>query len=336
MGVSTEFVGQIQTDKTTVTKVINGEVQLVYITPENVIDNLVYRNMLTSEQYKKKLVALVVDEAHCIKLWGDQFRKAFSKIGNLRSLIPSNVNVMALTATATTETYQCAIQCLSMTNPALIALSPDPGNIKYSVYPAVHIEELSELLFMELTDDSKPFVKTVVFVRKYSDCSDLYSILAHKLGSALTNPPGCPNISRYRRVEMFSRIMTPEKKDQVLSDFSSKSSNIELLITTSAFGLGVDCKNIRRVFHWGLPSTLEEYVQETGRVGRDGDIAEAILFSGKIGNFCERKIKEYQSNTTNCRRRILFQNFICFDINNTTITDGNCCDVCAKLSMEIC
>ena len=67
----------------------------------------------------------MIDEAHCIKLWGDQFRKAFSMIGNLRSLVPCSVNVMALTATATTETYHCALKCLSMNDPVLIALSPD-------------------------------------------------------------------------------------------------------------------------------------------------------------------------------------------------------------------
>ena len=87
LGLSTEFVGEIQTDKSVIRKVLNGEVQLVYITPENVIDNPMYRNMLVSEKYKENLVALVIDEAHCIKLWGDQFRKAFSMIGNLRSLV---------------------------------------------------------------------------------------------------------------------------------------------------------------------------------------------------------------------------------------------------------
>ena len=78
LGLSTEFVCEIQTDKSVIRKVLNGEVQLVYITPENVIDNPMYRNMLVSEKYKENLVALVIDEAHCIKLWGDQFRKAFS------------------------------------------------------------------------------------------------------------------------------------------------------------------------------------------------------------------------------------------------------------------
>ena len=112
---------------------------------------------------------------------------------------------MALTATATTETYHCALKCLSMSDPVLIALSPDRGNIRYSVHPSANIKELHELLHVELSDTGKKILKTVVFVR---DCSDLYTLLEHKLGSAITNPPGYSNVSKYRRVEMYSRIMT--------------------------------------------------------------------------------------------------------------------------------
>ena len=180
LGLSTEFVGEAQRDKSAIKKVLNGEVQLVYITPENLVHNCMYRNMLMSDKYREKLVALVVDEAHCIKLWGDQFRKAFSMIGNLRSLVPYNVHIMALTATATTETYHCALKHLAMKDPVLVALPPDRGNIRYSVLPAVDLEELSNSLHTELSDTKKVFPKTVVFVHKYSDYSDLFAILAHK------------------------------------------------------------------------------------------------------------------------------------------------------------
>ena len=102
----------------------------------------------------------------------------------------------------------------------------------------------------------------------------IYTLLEHKLGSAITKPPGFLNVSKYRSVEMYNRIMTTEKKEQVLSNFSSDST-IEMIITTSAFGLGIDCSNIRRIIHCGLPTTIEEYVQEAERAGRDGIRAEA-------------------------------------------------------------
>jgi len=121
IGVVSEFVGEAQLDPAVRQHVLRGLVHLVYISPEKIICNTQYRNMLLTSNYIKCLVALVVDEAHCIKTWlviydlysvfildqyfrGHDFRKAFADIGELRSIIPSNVNVMALTATATLDT----------------------------------------------------------------------------------------------------------------------------------------------------------------------------------------------------------------------------------------
>lgn len=97
-----EFVVEAQTDHATERSVLRGEVQLVFITPER----------LLSTKYKENLVPLVVDEAHCVKTWGDEFRRAFSKIGDLRSILPASINVMALTATPTVETFDIVSQLL--------------------------------------------------------------------------------------------------------------------------------------------------------------------------------------------------------------------------------
>ena len=104
----------------------------------------------------------MVDEAHCIKLWGEDFRQTFSEIGNIRCLIPSGVNVMALTATATSETYHCALIQLAMTDRVLVALPPDRSNIRYSVKPATTLATLSDELSSQLCDFSKEFPKTVL------------------------------------------------------------------------------------------------------------------------------------------------------------------------------
>lgn len=334
-GLSTEFVGETQTDKEVNKRVLNGKVQLIFITPESIIENSMFRNMLLSKVFQEKLIALVVDEAHCIKLWGEQFRRTFSVIGNLRSIVPSNVNVMALTATATIDTYQCALKQLSMTDPVLVSLPPDRGNIVYSIHPAVTLDELSDILCRDLC--STNFPKTVVFVRKYRDCSDLYSQVAHKLGGEITSPSNYPNLSQFRRIEMFSRVLTADKKEQILSSFSSKESTLRLVIATSGFGLGVDCPDIRTVIHWGLPCTIEEYVQETGRAGRDGGHAEAILYQGKIAQTCTKIMKNYASNLDICRRKFLFKNFLCYFEKDICISGCICCDICAKLcSCEKC
>jgi len=143
-GLSTEYVGEAQPDLAVKRKVLNGDVQLVYISPECLIMNKTYRSMLLLPQYQQNLVALVIDEAHCVKTWGDSFRKAFAEIGDLRGIIPSSVNVLALTATATKETYDVIVKRLSLENPTVVALPPFRNNISYSVQPKVDVHILGE------------------------------------------------------------------------------------------------------------------------------------------------------------------------------------------------
>ncbi len=193
-----------------------------------------------------------------------------------------------------------------MTNPVLITLPPDQGNIMYAIHPAVTLDELSDILCRNLCSTS--FLKTVLFVQKYRDCSDLYSQLEHKLGGDITSLRNYPNLSQYRRIEMFSSVLTAEK-ELILSAFSSKENTLQLVIATSGFGLGIDCPDIRTIMHWGVPSTIEEYVQETGRAGRDGEYAEAILYEGKVSKNCTKIMKNYVSNSNICRRKLIFYFF---------------------------
>ena len=330
-GLKAEFVGEAQTDPDIKDKVLKGDVQLVFITPESIINNSVYRKMLMSDVYTNKLVAVVVDEAHCVRTWGDQFRTTFAQIGDLRSLIPSAVHIMALTATATMETFYVVTHRLSMDEPTLIALPPYRDNIAYRVHSKADLDEFTTTLCREFASTRTSFPKTVVYVRAYSDCSSVYMLLKHKMGIAFTEPPGYPNLSGYRLVDMFTAVLTTEKKEEVLQSFVKSDGNLRLVIATTAFGMGIDCPDIRRVLHWGMPSTLEEYVQETGRSGRDGEPSVAVLYQGKGGRNASNMVKTYVSNTANCRRRLLFQEFLIYSESDINVSGCKCCDICEKL-----
>ncbi len=106
-----------------------------------------------------------------MKLWGDKFRRVFGEIGDLRSLISGNVQVMALTATATEETLSIVTKKLYMRKPTLIALSPFRVNIACKVHPKISIQEFADSLCSELLEKRTLFPKTVVYVRKFRDCS---------------------------------------------------------------------------------------------------------------------------------------------------------------------
>ena len=102
-----------------------------------------------------------------------------------------------------------------------------------------------------------------------------------------TYPHGYPNLADYHRVEMLTRVLTVDKRTQVLSFFSDSESPIRRIVSTAAFGMGVDICDIRRIIHWGLLTTIEEYVQEAGRAGRDDKDCVAIVYAkgGKHANY---------------------------------------------------
>ena len=118
---------------------------------------------------------------------------------------------------------------------------------------------------------------------------------------------------------MYTRASSPENKDQVLYNFTDTKGKLRLVIATSAFGLGVDCPDIRVVYHWGPPATVE-YMQESGRAGRDGLQSKSILLYGKPGQFVTQDMKEYSTNNEICRRKLLNRKFL---FNNDEKTD-NC------------
>ena len=113
------------------------------------------------------------------------------------------------------------------------------------------------------------------------------------MGVAFSEPPGYPNLPGFRLVDMFSAVLTNEKKKEVLEYFAKSGGKLRLIIAINAFGMGIDCPDIRRIIHWGMPNTLEEYVQETGRSGRDGESSTAILYQGKGGRYANKKMKDY-------------------------------------------
>ena len=216
----------------------------------------------------------------CVKIWGAEFRPVFSQIGDIRSIIPPAVKMIALTATATTETFYVVTSRLAMNRPILVSLPPHRDNIFYQVQPKLVFEKFIDLLHEELSCKRATFPKTVIYVRRFADCSNIYMMLKKSMGVSFTEPAGYPNMKGHRLVDMFTKVLTHAKKEEIIKSFSEVNGNLRLLIATTAFGMGIDCCDIRRVIHWGAPSSLEEYAQETGRSGRDGGSSVAILYRG--------------------------------------------------------
>ena len=265
---------------------------------------------------------------------GETFRKEFSKIGEVRSIIPEQVNVMALTATATKPTRKYVCQRLGMSAPVVIAKSPNKANIKLIVHMKEgSIAEMMAALADEIIEKRRDMPRVIIFARTYDACGELFVYFKSRLGEGLTEPVSAPNdLARFRLVDMFTACTTKDVKDAILQGFCDPYGILRVVVATVAFGMGLDCPNVRRVIHWGPPSDIEEYLQETGRAGRDGESSVAIIYYSNTDfafDSQDNALKMYCKNKEQCRRMLLLKDF---DHEDEIEPSGSCscCDICAS------
>ena len=129
------------------------------------------------------------------------------------------------------------------------------------IHPKVSVQEFSDLLCTELAEKRTGFPKTIVYIRKFRDYETIYGHLKKTLGASITEPPAYPyHISKFRLVDMFTSVLSVDKKEQVLKLFTEPEGNLRLLVATTSFGMGIDFPDTRQIIHWGIPTTVEEYV----------------------------------------------------------------------------
>ena len=219
-----------------------------------------------------------------------------------------------------------------MRNSSVVSVSPNKYNIRYVVRKFSTLDECFGPLTDELVQKQNLMDKVLIFCRTIDDCSMLYFYFKRKLLAvgSFTIPEGAPDISKYRRVEMFHSCTESTVKEHIMSSFTSSDpeTRLKIVVANIAFGMGIDCPNIRRVIHFGPANCVESYIQETGRAGRDGLLSTATLYH-HIGRklSVDDCIKNYTCNTSVCRRDFLFQDFDEYQHCDFG-TKCSCCDIC--------
>jgi ATP-dependent DNA helicase RecQ len=228
---------------------------LLYVAPERLF-NSSFNLLLQRMQVK----FFVIDEAHCISQWGHDFRPEYARLGEVRKLLGSPPTI-ALTATATDEVRVDIIHQLDMTEPRVYVTGFDRPNLRYESRTIGKVKEKDEALVRLLRGETG---SGIVYCATRKNVDAITSLLSASLKdrSVFAYHAGMDTSARTANQEQF--MQTPRA----------------IAVATNAFGMGINKPDIRFVFHYNLPGTLEAYYQEAGRAGRDGRPARCmILFS---------------------------------------------------------
>jgi ATP-dependent DNA helicase RecQ len=227
---------------------IYGDCKFLYISPERISTQ-----MFQAKAGRLNLSLIAVDEAHCISQWGYDFRPSYLKIASLRNIVSDKVPFLALTATATPQVIEDIMDKLEFREKNILRTSFVRKNISYLVR---QVEEKSTYLVKTVRDVKG---SGIVYVRSRKRCKEVAEILAENGVNA----------------DFYHAGLSDELRDKKQKSWSSGETRV--IVATNAFGMGIDKPDVRFVIHWDIPDSIENYFQESGRVGRDNKPSWAVL-----------------------------------------------------------
>ena len=227
---------------------IYGDYKFLYISPERISTQIFQAKIV-----RLNLSIVVIDEAHCISQWGYDFRPSYLRIATLRNFISEKVPFLALTASATPQVIDDIMNKLAFREKNVLRTSFNRKNISYLVRK---VEDKSSYLVKTL---KKVQGSGIVYVRSRKRCKEVAELLVENGINA----------------DFYHAGLTDGLRDKKQTSWSAGETRV--IVATNAFGMGIDKSDVRFVIHWDIPDSIENYFQESGRVGRDNKPAWAVM-----------------------------------------------------------
>ena len=281
---------------------LSGVTKMLYVAPETLTkqENLDFFNDL-------KISFFAVDEAHCISEWGHDFRPEYRRLREIMDLVNPDVPVIALTATATPKVQSDIIKNLSLRDPEIFISSFNRPNLYYEIQPKVKKDQT---------------IRSIVkFIVGHKGKSGIIYTLNRKTTEELSDMLVANGIKSVAYHAGLDSKLRAERQDLFMNE------DVQVIVATIAFGMGIDKPDIRFVIHYNIPKSIENYYQETGRAGRDGLEGICVLYYShkdvqKLEHFMkdkplsEREVGAQLINETVgyaetgvCRRKVLMSYF---------------------------
>ncbi|MDA1056146.1 MAG: RecQ family ATP-dependent DNA helicase [Planctomycetota bacterium] len=266
IGISATFINSVLTlseQRERLAQMSEGVFDLVYIAPERL------RNPRFMEALRgTKVELLAVDEAHCISEWGHDFRPDYARLGLFRERLGFPPTI-ALTATATPDVRSDIAKQLRLKESNVFITGFARSNLRFEVFESSGARDKNSAL-LEILGETPG--AGIVYASTRKKCEEVVEFLRQETK---------------RKVGLYHAGLAPEQRRQVQDHFMS--GEVDVIVATNAFGMGIDKAELRFVVHYNMPGTLEAYYQEAGRAGRDGRPARcALLFS-----FSDRYVQEF-------------------------------------------